>query len=338
MSLPFDKHTKWRRHTCDLCPTTSRRSFPNAIDLLRHKRILHHAYNAVASGTCVWKCDIDRCSGSVKVYRRLENLKKHVQSMHGENHVSRAETMYVFYDPDKHAVVNGLPLKQSQPGAQPHAESNQPAINAESFPLQITRESPLSGNRHHGSISGAHLNSQNQQAQSPIPQLCDITSTKTIYTENGCENIALLHSESDRHKFASSSHVYKMTNVNDNATAVLGNVYNTNHFYNVNEVPATFAASTDLREAFFRQIMSTATILGIQLPNVPFVKDIDEVSKWIRETFEAQMCATTIWDGQSAIVPPSIGTSLEHLDQADLSGDDLPPTDTPDAPDQKTQS
>lgn len=136
----------------------------------------------------------------------------------------------------------------------------------------------------------------------------------------------------NEHSSTHAGNLYGITNISDQATAVLGNVYNTNNYYNQEDTITTTDTPPGQQQAFIAGLIKLASRHGILLPSAPIHKDKDEVSRWVREVYEAQMCATTVWDEQTAIVPPSIGTSMAYIDQAELINHSLSRPQSPLSP------
>lgn len=115
-----------------------------------------------------------------------------------------------------------------------------------------------------------------------------------------------------------SGHTYGQTNLYNDATAVFGDIYQTHNYYSQHNTQAQ--PQPDQQEQFIEQVLNAAQKFGITTPQIPQVKSKDEVSKWIRDVYEAQLEASTVWGGQMSVVPPSNGTSLEPLDLATDAG------------------
>lgn len=109
-------------------------------------------------------------------------------------------------------------------------------------------------------------------------------------------------------------HSYGPTNLYNDATAVFGDIYQTHNYYSQQHLQAT-NTSSDQQEQFIEQVLHVAARFGISTPQVPAVKSKDEVSRWIRDVYEAQLEASTVFGGQMSMVAPSNGTSLEPLDR-----------------------
>ena len=130
------------------------------------------------------------------------------------------------------------------------------------------------------------------------------------------------------HSTTSPGHSYGQTNLYNDATAVFGDIYQTHNHYSQNN-PQAANTSADHQEQFIEQVLNAAAKFGISTPQVPTVKSKDQVSRWIRDVYEAQLEASTVWGGQMSIVPPSNATSLEPLDLTTEYGSSRPASPRP---------
>ena len=121
--------------------------------------------------------------------------------------------------------------------------------------------------------------------------------------------------EASKQELGHYAKTYGTTIIKDNGQAVVGDVsYHTHYHYADHQCRDISVAPSEQQLQTSMSLFSAASKYGIQVPDIPLQGNQDRVVRWVQEVYNANTCATSIWDGEEAPRPPSVGTSLDCLD------------------------
>ena len=147
-----------------------------------------------------------------------------------------------------------------------------------------------------GELNDSYYQEAGDHPSSPIQQRPNIHSSTTT---------------TDLKLASIGSKTYGTTTLSDKAKAILGDVTYQAHHHHY-PAPLTLPqvdTKPDEAQAFISAIVQAAAQYNIPLPKAPTQKEPATIAQWVQGVIEAHMTATSIADGQTAIIEGSQATS-----------------------------
>lgn len=121
------KRLKVEKHLCDRCDPPKSSAFSTTNDLIRHKRTVH---GICEPGEKIWRCNVEGCAWSSKIWPRRDNFSSHLKRMHFNGDDAKVkevvDTFQESYDPVRHGPLENTERRGN--ARSKHAPSISPSM------------------------------------------------------------------------------------------------------------------------------------------------------------------------------------------------------------------